>query len=148
MPRGRQPRAYPPEIIELARSMYVDKGMTVAEIRAVFPQGYRVQTILERHVPRRLAAKRDQRGERNHMWRPDPGYQAAHLRIVAIKGKAADHPCADCAGPAHDWSYNHSDPEQLTGRNGCSYSTNPDFYEPRCRSCHRRLDAAKRVSNA
>lgn len=141
----RKPREYPSEIVELARSMYEDRGMTVAEICAAFPKGYRVQTILERYVPkRRDAIKRDQTGERNHMWRGDPGYQAAHLRVESARGKAARHPCIDCSQPAREWSYNHADEDELTDSNGRRYSVDPDHYDPRCCACHRRLDAARR----
>lgn len=144
--QGRPKREYPAEIIELARSMYEDQGMTVAEIRAAFPSGYRVQTILERHIQsRRPAAKRNQRGPSNHMWRSDPGYQAAHLRVVSMRGKAAAHACVDCGKAADDWSYRYGDPNELTGSNGCPYSPDPDYYEPRCKSCHRRYDKAKRT---
>lgn len=144
--RGRPKREYPPEIIELARAMYEDQGMTVAEIRAAFPKGYRVQTILERHVAsRRAAAKRDQTGERNHMWRDDPGYQAAHLRVASERARASEHACIDCDERAAEWSYDHTDPQELTDQSGRRYSADPSHYDPRCISCHRRHDAARRV---
>lgn len=143
--RGRPKRDYPPEIIELARSMYEDQGMTVAEIRAAFPRGYRVQTILERYLSgRRLAIKREQSGESNHMWTGAPGYQAAHLRVQSVKGKASEHQCVDCGGRAGEWSYDHADAEHLTDSIGRHYSTDIDHYDARCVRCHRRLDAARR----
>lgn len=143
----KKPRQYPPEIIELARSMYEDQGMTVAEICAAFPKGYRVQTIIERHVPqRRAAAKRDQSGERNHMWRDDPGYQAAHLRVAAQRGKASEHACVDCRHRAAEWSYDHADDAEFIDQNGRRYSTDPSHYNPRCVSCHRRHDATRRMT--
>lgn len=142
---GKKKRQYPPEIVELARSMYEDEGMTVAEIRAAFPKGYRVQTILERYLSRRRpTAKRNQSGDQNHMWRRNPGYQAAHLRVEAIRGKAINHACIDCGRRGAEWSYNHADPDELSDANGRRYSTNPVNYDPRCIPCHRTLDAARR----
>lgn len=133
----RKPRVYPPHIVELACSMYED-GMTVAEIRAVFPKGYRVQTILERHLPeRRPQAKRDQRGVANHMWRgDDAGYQATHLRL----GAAAEHSCVDCGGNAQEWSYEGGCPDEKRGKSGSPYCTHADHYQPRCTKCHRAYD--------
>lgn len=137
-----KPREYPPEIVELARRLYIDEGMTVAEIRAVFPKGYRVQTIIERHIAeRRPCAKRDQSGERNHMWRgDDPGYQARHLRL----GRAADHPCVDCGEQAREWSYEgRCDGERRTAGSP-AYCTHDQHYRPRCTRCHRRYDSTAR----
>lgn len=141
MPRGREPREYPPEVVDLVCGMYRD-GLTVAEIRAVAPKGYRVQTILERYLPeRRAAARREQRGPANHMWKgPDCGYQAAHLRVAASKGKARQHPCVDCGKPAHDWSYAHGCPTEISSQGRPPYCVHPDHYQARCRPCHRAYD--------
>jgi hypothetical protein len=141
MPRGRAPRAYPEEVVELVCGMYRD-GMTVAEIRKAAPAGYRVQTILERHLPeRRPAIKRDQRGEKNVMWKAnDCGYQAAHLRIAAINGKASSHACADCDQQANDWSYVHNCADEVQRPGRPPYCTHADHYVPRCRPCHRAYD--------
>lgn len=145
--RGRPKRDYPPEIVELARSMYEDQGLTIAEIRAAFPKGYRVQTIIERHVStRRSAIVRDQSGEKNHMWRDTPGYQAAHLRVASERGKASEHACIDCLRRAGEWSYDHADANELIDHKGRRYSVDPDHYDPRCIACHRRHDAIRRVA--
>lgn len=134
MPRGKKPREYPPEIVELACSMYLS-GMTVREIAAEFPKGYKVQTILERYLPeRRSAAKRDQRGANNHMWRGDSaGYKALHLRVAAQRGKPQK--CMECevSGEGkYEWA-------NLTGR----YEDVND-YARMCLPCHRSFDAARR----
>jgi len=60
------------------------------------------------------------------------GYAAVHWRLTQRRGPARNHPCTDCFGWAAEWSY--------VGPPGASYSTNLDYYEPRCRSCHRKLD--------
>ena len=142
---GTKPRDYPTDIVRLACRLY-QSGLTVSEIRAVFPKGYRVQTILERYLPeRRPTAKRNQRGPRNHMWSGAPGYQAAHLRVASEQGPASSHPCVDCGSPAQEWSYTYTTNRELRDpKSGCAYSLSLSDYVPRCRSCHRCHDARKR----
>ena len=142
-----KPRAYPAEIVTLVRHMYETEGMTIAEIQRALPRGFKAQRIVERHVPeRRRAAKRDQRGNKNHMWRElDAGYKAAHLRVASARGAASGHRCVDCGCRAADWSYNHTDPDARSAPDGTRpYSLNPDHYSPRCRPCHRAFDSASR----
>jgi hypothetical protein len=59
-------------------------------------------------------------------------------------GSASLYPCVDCGGEAQDWSYDHTDPTELTGegRHGMitQYSVWPEFYAPRCRKCHSVFD--------
>ena len=134
MPSGGKPRQYPQEIIDLICGWYKE-GLTVAEIRAIAPKGYRVQTILERYLPeRRLAAKRNQRGENNHMWKGDnAGYQALHLRVEAARGKPMRCEwCNDEGGLRYEWA-------NLTG----NYTDVFDFVRL-CLSCHRTYDAKRR----
>lgn len=142
---GKKPREYPPEIVELICGMYRD-GMTVKEIRAVAPKGYRIQTILERYLPkRRSTAIRDQRGKKNSSWKATPSYTAVHLRLRVAYGPATDHLCVDCgARSAEDWSYDNSDPEGLLDEHGRRYSRDLTKYKPRCKKCHAALDAAWR----
>lgn len=139
-----RPREYPPEVVELARRLYVDEGMTVAEVRAVFPKGYRVQTILERYVPaRRPAAKRDQTGPRNTAWKGDEAsYDAAHARLGRDRGA-----CVDCSQPATDWSYVGGCADERPGRRGVPYCLHPDHYEARCQRCHHHYDHKGRRPN-
>ena len=129
-----KPRVYPQEIVDLICGMYRD-GMTVAEIRQQAPQGYRVQTILERYLPeRRPAAKRHQTGEANHSWKGDAAsYQALHLRVEAARGKPQR--CSRCAATEGrmEWA-------NLTGE----YQDVTD-YARMCVSCHRKFDAARRA---
>jgi len=71
-------------------------------------------------------------------------YNGAHQRVRRVKGRASQHACVDGRGRmARHWSYNHQDPKQLwaivTGFE-VPYSTNPDFYEPRCYQCHHSFD--------
>lgn len=64
---------------------------------------------------------------------PTPTYSGVHQRVRKELGRAADYPCADCGQSAREWTYRH-------GGGGMPYSTNLDDYEPRCMSCHRKLD--------
>ncbi len=79
-----------------------------------------------------------------------PKYSALHLRLKTARGSASEHPCAMCEEPASQWSYNHTDPDEIFGqvRDGSRrtilvpYSLNLDYYDALCGVCHRRLDLA------
>jgi hypothetical protein len=134
MTSGRLPREYPQNIVNLICNYYND-GLTVAEIRVLAPKGYRVQTILERYLPeRRSSAKRNQRGEANHMWKGDnAGYKALHLRVDSIRGKPMR--CEWCNSEnnnRYEWA-------NLTG----VYTDVYDFVRL-CINCHRAYDAKRR----
>lgn len=134
MPSGRLPREYPQDIVDLICGYYND-GLTVAEIRALAPKGYRVQTVLERYLPeRRPQAKRNQRGAANHMWKGNnAGYQALHLRVDSVRGKPMRCEwCNDEGGSRYEWA-------NLTG----VYTDVYDFVRL-CLSCHRTYDAKRR----
>lgn len=65
------------------------------------------------------------------------------------RGRAAGLPCADCGGPAHEWAYDHSDPDEARevlghGRE-VRFSFDLDRYRPMCRPCHTALDARESV---
>lgn len=81
------------------------------------------------------------------MWRvAAPGYGAAHDRVRSLRGSATEHRCVDCDAPAAHWSYNHDDPDELTGIVSgyrVTYSAHPDHYSPRCVPCHKRFDLDK-----
>lgn len=93
--------------------------------------------------PRRIGADSTQ-------WKGDQaGYSAIHLRLARIRGRAAEHACVDCAGPAAEWSYDNTDPDaRIADVKGCSvaYSTDLERYVPRCHPCHRNFDLAHRRS--
>jgi len=74
-------------------------------------------------------------------------YGGAHNRVHRERGRAKNHPCWDCGQPAFDWSYNHEDPDEVEGivtMRGrdflMPYSLKPEFYVPRCRTCHSAFD--------
>lgn len=111
----------------------------------------------------RYAANREQIIARTQQWKADRwgnrpadkpwpesacGYTAAHERVRAIYGRASVHSCVDCGGPATEWSYRGGAEVELTewGANPRGepilrpYSTDPEDYDPRCKSCHRKFD--------
>jgi hypothetical protein len=68
-----------------------------------------------------------------------------HVAVVAARGKAAEHRCPECGAPADVWSYDNSDPRELTDpATGSAYSPDPARYQPKCRSDQRRADWAHR----
>lgn len=84
-------------------------------------------------------------GEQNPNWQGDEvGYVGAHKRVHRERGQASAHTCVDCGAQAAQWSYNHNDPDELTGISRASiasrYSADPSYYEPRCHPCHRAFD--------
>lgn len=131
--KGSPPRKYPAEVVDKVRSLY-ESGHTIAEVQAAV-SGVKVQLIMERYgVERRAAAKRNQSGDRNHMWAgDDAGYTALHLRVYAKRG--APQSCTRCgtdAASRYEWA-------NLTG----NYQDVND-YQRMCVACHRQFDAARR----
>ena len=122
----------------LVRFLY-DGGMTQAEIAKQLGV---TQKIIWRHmlnngITTRVAAKRNQRKELNHMWKgKEASYKAFHLRVKMEKGTAASHGCSVCGttdkSKTYDWA-------NLTGL----YFDVSD-YSPMCRSCHRKYDKKRR----
>ena len=130
---GSKPRNYPEHIVELATSLYKN-GATVREVQAALPKGYRAQTILERYLPqRRVAAKREQGGPRNHMWKGDKvSYKAFHLRVASVRGKPSLCVACETTEGRFEWA------------NMTSRYEDPFDYVRLCCSCHRRIDAFRR----
>ena len=74
-------------------------------------------------------------------------YAGAHRRLLRYRGLATVYACVRCGGPAHQWSYDHADPDERFGTVGgyvIPYSADPDHYRPMCRSCHKRFDLEPR----
>jgi hypothetical protein len=96
-----------------------------------------IYNLMRRHgIKARVAAKRDQRGPQNHMWRGnDANYQALHLRVESARGKPSR--CERCSRTDSDGRYEWAN---LTG----NYA-DVDDYERMCVLCHRRFDAERRA---
>lgn len=128
---------YPPELVSRVAALYAS-GMTQGEVGAAVGLSQKVIfNVMRRHgIEPRPAAKRDQRGERNHSWKgSDAGYKALHLRVQAERGTPSR--CGRCGstddpGIVYEWA-------NLTGRYDDVFD-----YERMCRSCHRQYDAGRR----
>lgn len=98
-------------------------------------------TRLQRHGSTDVVLKAPpQRAAESPTWKGDDvGYRAVHVRLRTERGPAAAHPCVDCYGRAAHWSYDHADPDEKQSSHG-HYSTDPEHYQPRCVSCHKRFD--------
>lgn len=76
-------------------------------------------------------------------------YSTAHHRVKATYGAASNYLCIQCGEQAHAWSYDHSDPNPLMHQGvgiwaekpPIPYSSDPDRYDPMCRSCHVKRDS-------
>jgi hypothetical protein len=85
-------------------------------------------------------------------WWTSASYRTCHARVKATLGKAKAHPCIACGEQADEWSYDGTDPSQLSGQLWVHgkfypvyYSRFPEFYAPYCFGCHRARDAAIRA---
>lgn len=79
-------------------------------------------------------------GAGHHSWHGDDvGYRSLHERIRTARSKASEQACVDCGLPALHWSYDHTDPNELTAPQG-TYSLDVHRYEPRCAPCHNAFD--------
>ena len=81
-----------------------------------------------------------------HNRRDDIAYCTAHDRVRADRGRVQLQQCVGCGVPAHHWSYDHADPDELLdytmSARPVAYSIDPAHYVPRCVTCHRRYDVA------
>lgn len=84
--------------------------------------------------------------EQNPNWSDNPTAWAVHARLRAERGSASSYPCVECGASREygatgedrmDWSYDYGDPDELFQEGYGAYSTNLDFYSPRCAvPCH------------
>lgn len=82
-------------------------------------------------------------GDRAHRRVQNVAYSAVHGRLRRDLGPANLLRCIDCDAQASHWSYDHTDPDEVTDANGLPYSLNADYYQPRCVSCHKRYDLGR-----
>lgn len=143
MPKGvyprkpKPPKQYDPELVEKVASLYV-RGASQSEIAQEIGATQKVVwRIMQNHgIPARKAAKRDQRGEKNHMWKgDDASYKAFHQRIVKRRGQPKKCELCGTTDPSkhYDWA-------SRTGR----YEDPADYFRL-CRSCHWVYD--ERINN-
>jgi len=132
MPRGSKPKQYPAEMVLKVSELYLS-GMTQCEIGERLGVSQKViWKLMVRHgLKARVAAKRDQSGEKNSSWKGDlAGYHAFHRRLYAARGKPTKCEVCGCDDPQKNYDY-----ANLSGR----YQDMEDFM-PMCRSCHWKYD--------
>lgn len=80
--------------------------------------------------------------------RTGTSYRTAHRNVQRAHGKASAHVCVDCGRRAAQWSYTHDDADELLdAKTGCAYSLDVNHYAPRCTSCHRLFDEARKATS-
>ena len=132
MPRGAKPKLYPLRLVQQIADMYGNGGTQHEIAKALNLTQKVVFNVMRRHgIKARVAAKRDQTGERNTSWKGrEAGKQAFHRRLYARHGKPCK--CAKCGTT----DAKHYDYANLTGH----YEDLND-YAPMCRSCHWKYDS-------
>ena len=131
MTRGQKPKTYPQGMVDQVRDLYAN-GQTQHEIAAVLGTTQKIiWNLMRRHgIQARVAAKRDQSGERNSSWKGDAaGRYAFHRRLYARFGKPT---CCLVCGTVSAKAYDYAN---ISGR-----YEDMDDYVPLCRSCHWRYD--------
>lgn len=138
--RKQKSKAYStPLDLEAVKNLY-NSGHTQAEIADILGTAQKVVWRFMRNngIKARVAAKRDQRGEKNSSWKGEYAkYGSFHQRVNDNRGRARDYGCCICGtkdqSKTYDWA-------NLTG----NYNDIMD-YAPMCRSCHRKYDHRKLV---
>lgn len=131
MPRGAKPKVYPQAFVLRVKALYT-AGKTQSEIAEIIGTTQKViWNLMRRHnIKARVAAKRDQWGANNHMWKGDDASKYAfHRRLYTRHGKPEK--CSVCGTTESD-NYDYAN---LTGR-----YEDLDDYAPMCRSCHWKYD--------
>ncbi len=138
--RKQKSEAYSTKLdMEKVRSMY-DAGYTQAEIADFMGTTQKVVWRFMRNhgIQARIAAKRDQRGEKNSSWKGEKAlYGSFHQRVKDNRGRARDYGCCVCGTKAQNQFYDWAN---LTG----NYNNIMD-YAPMCRTCHRKYDTGRLV---
>lgn len=117
---------------QIVSKLYLS-GLTKAEVSAQLGIGRKVvENSLKRSKTKcRIAAKRNQWGNKNHMWKGDQaGYSSLHKRLHRKFGK--ENKCYVCGTTDPNKTYDYAN---LTG----NYSDEND-YKRMCRSCHWKYD--------
>ena len=133
---GSKPKIYPAELV--ARVTYLYRaGMTQEEVGKELGLSQKViWKLMVRHgISARAAAKRDQWGPMNHLWKGSQAkYAALHLRVQSIRGTPCK--CEDCGIEGESSLFQWA---SLTK----TYDDVND-YKRLCRSCHSKMDRTVR----
>lgn len=83
----------------------------------------------------------ERRGAGNPAYRGDAiTFGAAHDRVRAVRGRAAEHACIGCGETAKDWALSRDAEATRVAPNGRRYSLDVEDYAAMCRTCHVRYD--------
>lgn len=128
---GAKPKQYDPVLVVKVTEMY-NAGHTQDEVAVACGVSQKVvwKLMIRHGIEARVAAKRDQRGDKNHAWKgDDAGYAAAHLRVSAVRGQPSlCEKCGTADSPRFEWA-------SLTKN-----YTDVDDYIRLCCSCHHTMD--------
>lgn len=130
-----------PEEIDMAdRTCSIDRCSKRAHSRNLCQMHY--FRLRRTGDPNKLRTNMQGRGENHANWRGDQiTYVGAHFRVRRERGPASQHSCIECGKPATEWSYDHNDINELHDDvRHCTYSADPEHYDPRCKTCHNRFD--------
>ncbi|GAA0531301.1 hypothetical protein GCM10009097_55910 [Pigmentiphaga daeguensis] len=129
---GKQSKRVPLLNEGLVRHLY-GSGMTIAELAVEIGCTDRALRLfmIRCGIERRVAAKRDQRGPNNCLWKADRvTYKAAHNRVYATRGRPQK--CEHCGSQSTDRKYEWAN---VSGK-----YHDPSDYIRLCRSCHCKYD--------
>lgn len=117
----------------LVRHLYESCGMTISEVSKEIgctERGLRL-FMIKCGIDRRVAAKRNQKGEKNSTWVGDQvGYKAAHQRVYRARGRPKK--CEHCQTTDDSKNY------EWANVSGKHHDVND--YIRLCRSCHCKYD--------
>lgn len=113
-------------------TLYFDKNMTQAEVGDHYGVSQKVvfSWFRKLKITSRVAAKRDQLGEKNHQWKGrKASYAAFHYRVQKRRGKPSDCEwCGTKSAKRYEWA----------NMSGNFHDIND--YVRLCASCHRKHD--------
>lgn len=128
----------------ILKARVADRDALIAEMKRLYLGGMsttEVGAALKRdasHVSRTLRESGVQMRPRKRVRTNEITYGAAHMRVRSDRGSARRYICT-CGAPAAQWSYTHSDPNEMRSREG-AYSPDPQYYIALCVPCHKRAD--------
>ena len=132
MPSGGTPKIYDAQLVSDVTRLYA-RGYTQVEVaRTLHTTQKIVWNLMRRHnIKARTAAKRDQQGNQNHMWKgSEASYKAKHQRVATARGRPMKCSVCQTDDPArsYDWANVNGDYDDIEG------------YVRMCRSCHWKHD--------
>jgi hypothetical protein len=82
--------------------------------------------------------------ETHYRWKGDEAsYQNVHERLKAERGSASEYVCVECEKTAAHWALDHGRATDVQSSKRGQFSLNLYDYDPRCVSCHKRMDLAR-----